>query len=57
MGEIERFTGLDPIADQFPHVSVYNYAENGVPGETDLRSLQSMSMSIKVFGIVDLSLS
>ena len=24
---IGRFTGVDPISDQFPHVSTYNYAE------------------------------
>lgn len=27
---------MDPIADQFPHVSAYNYAENRVPGGIDL---------------------
>lgn len=31
---------MDPIADQFPHVSVYNYAENRVPGGIDLWGLQ-----------------
>ena len=24
---IGRFTGVDPISDEFPHVSTYNYAE------------------------------
>ena len=40
LAEIGRFTGVDPIADQFPHVSVYNYAENRVPGGIDLWGLQ-----------------
>lgn len=26
--EIGRFIGVDPISEKFPHVSVYNYAEN-----------------------------
>ena len=25
---IGRFTGVDPISDQFPFVTTYNYAEN-----------------------------
>lgn len=40
LAEIGRFTGVDPIADQFPHVSVYNYAENRVPMGIDLWGLQ-----------------
>ena len=35
-----RFTGVDPIADQFAFVSVYNYAENRVPNGIDLWGLQ-----------------
>jgi RHS repeat-associated protein len=35
-----RFTGVDPIADQFPHVSVYNYAENEPIAHIDLHGLQ-----------------
>lgn len=35
-----RFTGLDPIADQFAHVSPYNYAENEPVGSIDLWGLQ-----------------
>ncbi|KAA3633754.1 MAG: RHS repeat-associated core domain-containing protein, partial [Bacteroidetes bacterium] len=37
---IARFTGVDPIADQFPHVSVFNYAENEPVGHIDLHGLQ-----------------
>jgi len=40
MPEIGRFTGVDPIADQYPHVSVYNYAENEPIGHIDLWGLQ-----------------
>ena len=36
MPEIGRFTGVDPISDQYPHVSVYNYAENEPIGNIDL---------------------
>ncbi len=35
-----RFTGIDPIADQFAHVSPYNYAENEPVGSIDLWGLQ-----------------
>jgi RHS repeat-associated protein len=38
--EIGRFTGVDPIADQFPHVTTYNYAENEPIGNIDLWGLQ-----------------
>ena len=37
---IGRFTGVDPISDQFPHVSTYNYAENEPVGHIDLWGLQ-----------------
>jgi RHS repeat-associated protein len=37
---IGRFTGVDPIADQYPHVTVYNYAENEPIGHIDLWGLQ-----------------
>jgi|GEM_PF-3472363 len=40
MPEIGRFTGVDPIADQYPHVSTYNYAENDPVGHIDLWGLQ-----------------
>ena len=37
---IGRFAGVDPIAEQFPHVSVFNYAENEPVGHIDLWGLQ-----------------
>ena len=40
---IGRFSGVDPISDQFPHVSTYNYAENRVPNGIDLHGLQFSS--------------
>ncbi len=39
---IGRFTGVDPIADQFPHVSTYNYAENSPISNIDLWGLQAV---------------
>ena len=39
---VGRFTGVDPIAEQFAFVSVYNYAENRVPNGIDLWGLQFM---------------
>ncbi len=41
---IGRFTGVDPIADQFPWVSVFNYAENEPVGHIDLWGLQKYSV-------------
>jgi RHS repeat-associated protein len=38
---IGRFSGVDPIAEQFPWVSPYNYAENMVPMAIDLWGLQA----------------
>jgi len=35
-----RFTGVDPIADQFPHVTTFNYAENEPVAHIDLWGLQ-----------------
>jgi RHS repeat-associated protein len=40
---IGRFTGVDPISDQFAHVSTYNYAENSPIANIDLWGLQAMS--------------
>jgi RHS repeat-associated protein len=40
---IGRFTGVDPISDQFPHVSTYNYAENEPIANIDLHGLQKLS--------------
>ena len=39
--DIGRFTGVDPIADQYAHVSVYNYAENKPIAFIDLWGLQA----------------
>jgi len=41
---IGRFTGVDPISDQFPHVSVFNYAENEPVSNIDLWGLQKVSI-------------
>ena len=38
---VGRFTGVDPIADQFAFVSVYNYAENTPINAIDLHGLQA----------------
>ncbi len=35
-----RFTGVDPIADRFAHLSVYNYASNRPVNGIDLHGLQ-----------------
>jgi len=43
--EIGRFVGVDPIADQFAHVSVYNYAENSPIGNIDLWGLQKFDVT------------
>ena len=39
---IGRFTGVDPIADDFPHLSVYNYASNDPIKNIDLHGLQGV---------------
>ncbi len=41
---IARFTGVDPISDQFPHVSTFNYAENRPITGIDLHGLQFVPM-------------
>ena len=46
---IGRFTGVDPIADQFAHVTVYNYAENEPIANIDLWGLQKVSIHSKSF--------
>ena len=43
---IGRFTGVDPISDQFPHVSTYNYAENEPIANIDLHGLQKVSIHL-----------
>jgi len=40
---IGRFTGVDPISDQFPHVTTYNYAENEPIANIDLWGLQKFN--------------
>jgi RHS repeat-associated protein len=42
---IGRFTGVDPIADQFPWVNTYNYAENEPVGSIDLHGLQRVRVN------------
>jgi len=39
---IGRFTGVDPISDQFPHLSTYNYAGNSPIANIDLWGLQPL---------------
>ena len=39
---IGRFTSVDPIAEQFPHVTTYNYAENKPINSIDLWGLQAV---------------
>jgi RHS repeat-associated protein len=43
---IGRFIGVDPIADQFPHVSTYNYAENDPIVNIDLHGLQKVNVNV-----------
>ena len=43
---IGRFTGVDPIADQFPHVSTYNCAENDPIVNIDLHGLQKVNVNV-----------
>lgn len=42
--EIGRFTKIDPIAEDFFHVSPYNYAENSPIAHIDLWGLQAFSV-------------
>lgn len=44
MLKIGRFTGVDPISNQYPHVSVYNYAENEPISSIDLWGLQKVNV-------------
>lgn len=39
---IGRFTGVDPIAEEFAHLSVYNYADNSPISNIDLHGLQAL---------------
>lgn len=47
---IGRFTGVDPIADQFPWVSVFNYAENRPVDGVDLYGLQYVHFTALKYG-------
>lgn len=52
---VGRFTGVDPIADQFPHLSTYNYASNNPIVNIDLHGLQGIpfwlvDVGVKVVG-------
>jgi RHS repeat-associated protein len=42
---IGRFTGVDPIADKFPHLSTYNYASNNPISNFDLWGLQGVDFN------------
>ena len=46
---VGRFTGVDPIADEFAHVSTYNYAENEPIANIDLWGLQKVSIHTNSF--------
>ena len=41
-----RFGGIDPISDQFPELSVYNYASNSPVSNIDLHGLQANAQDI-----------
>ncbi|MEM9547710.1 MAG: RHS repeat-associated core domain-containing protein [Bacteroidota bacterium] len=41
---IARFTSVDPIADQFPNLSGFNYADNNPIRNIDLHGLQGLSV-------------
>ncbi len=48
---IGRFTGVDPIADQFPWVSVFNYAENRPIDGVDLWGMQYVNFNKSFYSI------
>lgn len=48
---IGRFTGVDPISDQFAWVSPFNYAENSPIGNIDLWGLQKVDANKALFFI------
>ena len=43
---IGRFTGVDPIADRFPHVSTYNFAKSDPGVNIDLHGLQKVNVNV-----------
>jgi hypothetical protein len=45
---VGRFTGVDPIADEFPWVTPYNYAENRPVNGVDLWGLQYLDANLKI---------
>jgi RHS repeat-associated protein len=45
---IARFTGVDPISDQFAWVSTYNYAENEPIANIDLHGLQRTRYDVRL---------
>ena len=51
--QIGRFTGVDPISDQFAWVSTYNYAENEPIANIDLHGLQKEGFMTKFQQSVD----
>ena len=52
--QLGRFPSLDPIADMFPHVSPYNYAENKPINCIDLWGLQAVQVSTGAMGALPL---
>jgi len=46
---VGRFIAADPIAEKFPHVSPYNYAENRVPNGIDLWGFNFVSSSFSIY--------
>jgi RHS repeat-associated protein len=44
---INRFTGVDPLADKFAFVTTYNYAENSPVTNFDLHGLQAVRFDVK----------
>jgi len=42
---VGRFTGVDPIAGEFAHVSTYNYASNDPVKNIDLHGLQGVNIN------------
>ena len=44
---VGRFVGVDPLADRFPHVTTYNYAENRPISGVDLWGLQYLDHNLK----------
>ena len=43
---VGRFTGVDPIADRFAHLSTFNYASNNPISNVDLHGLQGVHFQV-----------